>query len=123
METAIEFWNRVDDLRGRMSVRELAERSNISEGSFQTTRAMKTLPKLPFVYSVAKALGTTVEYLYTGIKEDYDDLPLFRRISASQDLIDICEALVCGTKEDIELVKRVLGLKRALAGGLSEALA
>ena len=37
-----ELWRRVDELRGRMTIRELAERSGVSEPSLQTTRAVKS---------------------------------------------------------------------------------
>lgn len=113
-DTARDLWDRVDELRGRRSVRELAEESGIIEGSLQVTRASGTLPKLPMLYALSKTLGTTMEWLYAGenITETYD-APLFQRLSQSQDLVDICEALVStATQEDIELCKRVLGISR-----------
>lgn len=113
------LWDRVDDLRGRMSVRELAEKAGLNESSLQTTRACGTMPKLETLYPISKALGTTMEWLFAGdnITNNYD-APLFQKLSQSQDLIDICEALVStATQEDIMLCKRVLGVKPRVQNG------
>lgn len=113
-DKARDLWDRVDELRGRTSIRELAEKTGLNEASLQTTRACGTLPKLDTLYPLSKALGTTMEWLYAGenITQTYD-APLFQRLAQSQDLIDICEALVStATQEDVELCKRVLGISR-----------
>lgn len=112
MESSTDLWKRVDELRGRMSIRELSEKTGISEGTLQTTRVMKQVPKLSMLYPIAQALGTNVDYLYTGreITDSYDT-PLFRKLSSSQDLIDICTALVDADKIEIEMVKRILRIE------------
>lgn len=113
MEINEAVWQRIDELRGKMSIRELAEATGIKEGSLQVTRINKTLPKLQMLYPIARALHTTIDYLYTGQEPtDNYDTPLFRKISSSQDLIDICNALVSTDKTDIELVKRVLNIDK-----------
>ena len=115
MESSAELWKRVDELRGRMSIRELSEKTGISEGTLQTTRVMKQVPKLSMLYPIAQALGTNVDYLYTGkeITDSYDT-PLFRKLSSSQDLIDICTALVDADKIEIEMVKRILRIDNSI---------
>lgn len=113
MELNEDLWQRIDDLRGKMSIRELAERTGIGEGTLQTTRVVKSVPKLSMLYPIAQALGTSVEYLYTGSNSiDGYDTPLFRKISASQDLIDICNALVKADKTEVEMVKRILQIDK-----------
>lgn len=116
-DKARDLWDRVDELRGRMSIRELAQKAGLNESSLQTTRSCGTLPKLDTLYPLSLALGTTMEWLYAGqnVTETYD-APLFQKLAQSQDLIDICEALVStATQEDIELCKRVLGVSRRVA--------
>ena len=108
-----QLWNRIDKLRGSMSIRELSERTGILEGSLQTTRSLGTLPKMQMLYPIAQALGTTVEYLYTGIEEnEYSDNPVFRKISSSQLLFDIVSKLADATPEEIEVVRRVLDVDK-----------
>ena len=111
-ETSPEFWERVDELRGNMSIRDLAEKAGVSEPSLQTIRVMKTLPKIPITYAISLALGTTIEYLYTGVADEKieDDVPLFKKIASDQNIVDICQRLVECDKMDIEIVRRVLGL-------------
>lgn len=109
MEINRELWKRVDDLRGRMSIRELCEKAGLLENSVQTTRSMGTLPKLQMLYPIAQVLGTTVEYLYTGVEEEaYSDDPVFRKISSSQLLFDICARIANATPEEVEMVRRLL---------------
>ena len=92
-----------------MSIKELSERTGILEGSLQTTRSLGTLPKMQMLYPIAQALGTTVEYLYTGIEEiEYSDSPVFRKISSSQLLFDITARIADATPEEVEMVRRML---------------
>ena len=107
-----DLWKRVDELRGRMPIRELAQKANISESSLQTTRSLKTQPKLQMLYPIAKALGTTIEYLYTGEKEDWEDNIVFRKIASSQQLIDIAGALCHAEPWEVEAVARMLNIQK-----------
>ena len=113
MEISEDLWKRVDELRGKMSIRELAEKTGLGEGTLQTTRVMKSVPKTSTLYPIAKALNTSMEYLYAGkdVSDNYDT-PIFRKISSSQDLIDICNALVCADKAEIEMIKRILQIDK-----------
>lgn len=67
-EIARAFWNRVDIMRGKTQLNELAALCGMS---FTTLRNQKSgsrqqLPKTLHAYSIANALKTTVEFLLTG---------------------------------------------------------
>lgn len=113
MDINEDLWKRVDLLRGKMSIRELSEKAGLGEGTVQTTRIMKSVPKTSTLFPLAQALNTTMDYLYAG-KEATDnfDAPLFRKLSASQELIDICNALITAEPAEIEMVKRILQLDK-----------
>ena len=124
MEVNEAVWQRIDELRGRMSIRELAEATGLKEGSLQTTRAMKSLPKLQMLYPIAQVLKTSIDYLYTG-KEPIDnyDTPLFRKLSSSQDFIDICEALIKADETEVEMVKRILHIEKDISSSTESGIA
>ena len=109
-----ELWQRVDALRGNMSVRELAEKAHVNERTLQSTRTLGTQPKLNMLYPMAKVLGTTIEYLYTGERPEieFEDYPIFRKISSSQTLIDIAQRLTEATAVEIEMVCRLLRIEK-----------
>lgn len=108
-----ELWDRVDELRGRMPIRELAEKSGVPESTLQTSRQLGTQPKLQLLYPLAQVLGTTVEYLYTGkTSETYVDNEVFRKIASSQLLFDITARLANATPEEVEMVRRILEIPK-----------
>lgn len=119
----VDLWKRVDELRGRMPIRELAKIANISEASLQTTRSLKTQPKLQMLYPIAKALGTTIEYLYAGEKEDWEDNIVFRKIASSQQLIDIATALCHAEPWELEAVSRMLDIKKGTSSTTASGIA
>lgn len=114
MEKNAGFWERFDELRAinRTSVRQIAEELHIRESSLQSTRIYKTLPKLPWIYALAKYFGTTVEYLYTGEREDWEDNEVFRKMASDQRYMDICTRLMTATDIEIEMCMRVLDIKK-----------
>lgn len=132
-ERGIQFWNRVDELRGNMSIRILAEKAGISEKSLQVTRSLESLPKMQTVYPLAQTLGTTMEYLYAGIEKrkskdereedpsigeekcpdnQISENPIFQKIASSQLLSDITSHLASATPEEIEMVRRILNVPK-----------
>ena len=113
MDISEDLWKRVDTLRGKMSIREVAEKAGLGEGTVQTTRVMKSVPKTSTLYQLAQALNTSMDYLYAG-KEPTDnfDAPVFRKISSSQDLIDICNALITAEPAELEMIKRILRIDK-----------
>ena len=118
-----ELWNRIDDLRGRMSMRELCEQLHLPEPSMQTTRVRGTVPKVSTLYSIARLLGTTMEYLYTGEREEWDDSIIFRKMASSQQLMDIAEALCRAEPHEIEMVGRMLGIQKGTSSAVAGASA
>ena len=117
------LWRRVDELRMRMTIKELAEQTGISEPTLQTTRVNKSVPKLQMLYPIAKALGTTIEYLYTGEKDDWEDNIVFRKIASSQQLFDIAEALTHAEPWEIDMVGRMLNIQKDTSRVKAEVLA
>jgi transcriptional regulator with XRE-family HTH domain len=67
-DVARAFWNRIDSLRGKMQLHELAIASNMSFTTLRNQKSGRTLqlPKTLQAYSMAKTLNTTVEFLLTG---------------------------------------------------------
>lgn len=112
METNENFWNRFDRLRGGMSVREVANRLGISESSLQSTRVVKQMPKTRWLYLFSKLFGVSMEYMYTGEAEKLDDGSVFKRIESDPRLMDICEALLVSSDQEIEMVARMLQVKK-----------
>lgn len=110
-----ELWDRVDELRGEMTVKELAAKSGINERTLESTKSLGTLPKVQMLYPLARTLGTTMEYLYAGIEEsEYSDNPVFRKISSSQLLFDITSCLANATPEEVEMVRRMLEIPKSV---------
>lgn len=123
MEINEGLWKRVDELRMRMTIKELAKITGIAEPTLQTTRINKTVPKLQMIYPIAKALGTTIEYLYAGEKEDWEDNIVFRKIASSQQLIDIATALCHAEPWELEAVSRMLDIKKGTSSTTASGIA
>ncbi len=66
-EKAFQYWKRVDELRGDMSLSEIADIMNIKGQSLRNMRSCNRLPKLEATQKLADYLHTTVDYLMTGI--------------------------------------------------------
>lgn len=108
-----ELWNRVDKLRGEMTVKELAAKSGVNERTLESTKSLGTLPKLQMLYPLAQTLGTTMEYLYAGIEEnEYSDNPTFRKIASNQLLFDITSRLANATSGEVDMVRRMLEIPK-----------
>lgn len=66
-EFAFEYWERVDKLRGNKPLSEIAEAMGIKEQSLRNMRSECRYPKLSASRQLATYLGTTVDYLMTGV--------------------------------------------------------
>ncbi len=66
---AFEFWKRVDELKGDMFLQELAEKAGLNYKTMRNQRSNCTFPKSVDMQAIAKVLGTTQEYLMTGLGE------------------------------------------------------
>ena len=94
------FWRNVDYCLGCRNIADLARESNISYNTIRNQRSQNTLPNGFDMLSIAKVLGTTVEYLMTG------EEPPPRHTSYD----DIIERLNNSTREERDMVRRMLGL-------------
>lgn len=65
-EFAFEFWNRVDNLRGKTTLSELAERIGIKDQSLRAMRSQNRYPKASIMKLLAIELGTSTSYLVYG---------------------------------------------------------
>lgn len=112
-KTARALWNRINELKGKTSLKELAEKSGINGSSLQVMKSKGSLPSMNVVYPLAQTLGTTMEYLYKGVEGNrYSDNPILRKLSSSRLLSDIMARLADATPEEVEMVRRILEIPR-----------
>ena len=64
---AFEFWNRVDLLRKDMQLQDLARMAGISYKTLTNQRVEHRYPKAEDMKNIARVLGTTQEFLMTGV--------------------------------------------------------
>ena len=65
-EKSYLIWNRIDSIRGGMSLNELAEKVGIKYQRIKEQRSSGRIPSADDIYRIAKGLNTTMEYLYAG---------------------------------------------------------
>lgn len=65
-EFAFQFWKRVDDVRGKVSLSQIAEAVGVKDQSIRAMRSQNRYPKADIQLKLAEYLGTTVDYLMTG---------------------------------------------------------
>lgn len=63
---ALEFWNRVDDIKGRMTLKELSERAGISYATMKDMRTRCRFPKKFMIQQIAEVLGVSEVFLVKG---------------------------------------------------------
>lgn len=107
MDTNKELWERFDERRSEqgLGLVEFARVNGLSYDTLQAQYYSKSIPKAKTLYSYAKALKTTMDYLYAGETEEDEDAALFRVIASDQELIDICNRLVTATKEERRFIR------------------
>lgn len=67
METDVyDFWKRVDELRGHISLKDLSEMTGIKYSRIRDSRSLCRTPGLYDVIKISDALGVSVTYLVTG---------------------------------------------------------
>ena len=98
------FWRNVDYCLGCRNIADLARESNISYNTIRNQRSQNTLPNGFDMLSIAKVLGTTMEYLMTG--EAPASLPV-----TMEGMDDIVEALAHATLDERNMVRRIFGLR------------
>ena len=96
------FWLRIDTLRGKESLKEIAQRCNLNYDTLRNKRSGKNpvYPNLVDGVVLAEALNTTAKFLLTG--EDKEIGNFSPRIRA------IIISCINAKEEDLCLVERVL---------------
>lgn len=61
-----DFWNRIDDLRGKKKLTEIAEATGINYELMRVQRTRHRIPSLKICVMLANHLGSSVEFLATG---------------------------------------------------------
>lgn len=114
MEQNIELWERFDERRAArgLGLVEFARNYGLSYDTLQGQYYSKSVPKVKTLYAIAQALETTMDYLYAGDEDEDFDTVLFRKLSQSQELIDICERLVSASREELKYVRRALDMEK-----------
>lgn len=74
-EQAYGFWKRVDELRGKTTLAELARVIDVKEQSVRLMRSECRIPKTLAVNALAEYLGTSSSYLIEGVKSEKKDIP------------------------------------------------
>ena len=72
-EFAFQFWERVDDLKGDRTLKEIAEEIGISYATLKDMRSRNRFPKQNVTVALSYALNTTVDFLMKGTTENMDD--------------------------------------------------
>lgn len=65
-EFAFQFWQRVDVLRGNMTLGDMAEKTGIKYSLLRNLRTDNRYPKTEDSSKIAKCLNTSVDYLIYG---------------------------------------------------------
>ncbi len=60
------FWKNVDQSLGKVSLTELAEKSEINYKTLKNQRSDNRIPKAEDIYAMAQTLKVSMEYLLTG---------------------------------------------------------
>lgn len=101
-DLGFRFWKRVDGLRGKRQLKEIAEIAEIDYTRIKNQRSDNRTPKLEDAYRLSRVLGCSVSFLITGVESD-NKIP--------GNLIPIMKALKSASDEDIVLVKRILRIQ------------
>ncbi len=105
-ELSKNFWNNVDKLRGKISLKELCNETSIKYKRIQDQRMLGGIPNLTDGIAIAKFLNTDVNYLLYNEKNEY--LPLFYKLKENKELYDICEDLTMLNPTQINVVKNLI---------------
>lgn len=74
MDDGFEFWKRVDSLRGKSSLTDLAAVMGVKPQSVKNMRSQCKLPRTLMVRALAEYLGTTATFLLEGTTDPAVDI-------------------------------------------------
>ena len=66
VERSYQIWNRIDLLKGDISLNSLADKIGIKYQRMKEQRSSGRVPSADDLYRIAKALNSTMEYIYAG---------------------------------------------------------
>lgn len=67
---AFEFWKRVDELRGERTLADISRATGIDNHKIRQQRSDNRFPKPEDLRKIAEYLGTSEEYLLTGLVKE-----------------------------------------------------
>jgi hypothetical protein len=109
IENAYHFWCRVDELRGKRELLEIATSSGIKYKSMLVQRSNTTFPKAQDLVALAKDLNTTVEWLVSGESSIIQDYNL-KIIRNNQRLYGIAVEMVNASERQLVAMEVLLNI-------------
>lgn len=99
---AYRFWKNVDAISDGVTLVALASKANLNYRTIKNQRSGNRMPGISEAYALAKALGTSIEFLLTG--NDTSEFP--PRILA------IAKRCMDAEEDDLRLIEKVLNIKK-----------
>ena len=69
MDRAVNFWKRVDDARGNVSLLDISEAISVPYSTIRNQRAENRYPKRSEIEAIASFLGVSFDYLDRGFEQ------------------------------------------------------
>lgn len=115
IENAYHFWCRVDELRGKRELLEIATSTGIKYKSMLVQRSNTTFPKAQDLVALAKDLNTTVEWLVSGESSIIQDYNL-KIIRNNQRLYGIAVGTVNASERQLVAMEVLLNINPSSIG-------
>jgi transcriptional regulator with XRE-family HTH domain len=112
IDDAREFWNRVDFLRGKDKLTDIASTVGVDYELIRVQRSRHRIPSIKVCVKLAKVLNSTVEYLATGTAEPDHNDPLLNTVISNRQLYSIVSALSKMSSEKLEALSELLGISK-----------
>jgi len=113
IENAYHFWCRVDELRGKRELLEIATSSGIKYKSMLVQRSNTTFPKAQDLVALAKELHTSVEWLVSGESSIIQDYNL-KIIKNNQRLYGIAVEMVNASERQLVAMEEILKINPSM---------
>lgn len=97
-ERAYNFWKRIDSFNNEKTILELSNKNGINYATIKTQRSRNKMPNVDIIYTLAKALNVSMEFLISGEGEKKDQYPT--RVKAIAD--KLCKV----SEQDLSLIER-----------------
>jgi len=113
IENAYHFWCRVDEIRGKRELLEIATSSGIKYKSMLVQRSNTTFPKAQDLVALAKELHTSVEWLVSGESSIIQDYNL-KIIKNNQRLYGIAVEMVNASERQLVAMEEILKINPSM---------